>query len=85
MHGLGFASALIDIGLPQEEIVAALLMFNVGVEVGQITFIGVVLALGWLLARALQDWLATLRWVPTYMIGSAAAFWCIERSVGLLS
>lgn len=85
LHGLGFASALIDIGLPQEEIVAALLMFNVGVEVGQIAFIGVVLALGWLLARALQDWLATLRWVPTYMIGSAAAFWCIERSVGLLS
>ncbi|MGI9286593.1 MAG: HupE/UreJ family protein [Pseudomonadales bacterium] len=84
LHGLGFASALIDIGLPQEEIVAALLMFNVGVEVGQITFIGVVLVLGWLLARAVKDWLPKLRWLPTYVIGSAAAFWCIERSMGLL-
>lgn len=84
LHGLGFASALIDIGLPQEEIVVALLMFNVGVEAGQIAFIGVVLVLGWLLARAVKDWLPKLRWVPTYIIGSAAAFWCIERSVGLI-
>lgn len=84
LHGLGFASALIDIGLPQEEIVAALLMFNVGVEVGQIVFIFFVLALAWLLRRLVKGGLPRLRWVPTYIIGSAAAFWCIERSAGLM-
>jgi hydrogenase/urease accessory protein HupE len=43
VHGLGFASALIDIGLPQGDIPLALLTFNVGVEVGQLAFIALVL------------------------------------------
>ena len=43
LHGLGFASALIDIGLPQGDIPLALLTFNVGVEVGQLAFIAAVL------------------------------------------
>ena len=44
LHGFGFASALTDIGLPQGDIPLALLSFNVGVEIGQLIFIGVVLA-----------------------------------------
>jgi HupE / UreJ protein len=43
LHGFGFASALTDIGLPQGDIPLALLSFNVGVEIGQLIFIGVVL------------------------------------------
>jgi hydrogenase/urease accessory protein HupE len=43
LHGLGFASALIDIGLPQGDVPIALLAFNIGVEVGQLAFIAAVL------------------------------------------
>ncbi len=90
LHGLGFAGALREIGLPQEEVVLALLMFNVGVEVGQILFVLVVLAVAWLLHAVAEKQLpmawqpSHLRWVPVYIIGSAATFWCLERSIGLL-
>lgn len=88
LHGLGFASALSEIGLPQEELVAALLMFNVGVELGQIAFIVAVLAIAWILAKLGQrlfrsDWQpAELYWIPMYVIGSSAAFWTLERTLG---
>jgi hypothetical protein len=88
LHGLGFASALSEIGLPQEELVAALLMFNVGVELGQIAFIFAVLAIAWLLRMLGQkvlrsDWQpAELSWIPMYVIGSSAAFWTLERTLG---
>ena len=90
LHGLGFAGALKEIGLPQEEVTVALLMFNVGVEVGQILFVAVVLILAILLAKfartALPQQLqpAKFVWIPVYIIGTGAAFWCIERSIGLL-
>lgn len=45
LHGFGFAGALSDVGLPQNEVPLALLMFNVGVELGQLLFIAAVLAL----------------------------------------
>lgn len=89
LHGLGFAGALKEIGLPQEEVVVALLMFNVGVEVGQILFVLVVLAIAWGLRRLADSLLPVLHperlvWIPVYLIGAGSAFWCIERSVGLL-
>ena len=49
LHGLGFAGALADIGLPQGEIPAALLFFNVSVEIGQLIFVAAVLLLAWML------------------------------------
>jgi len=81
-HGLGFAGALAEIGLPQHEVPLALLMFNVGVETGQLLFIAVVLSSLWLLRRITAERLqtATALAVP-YLIGSVAAFWTIERSV----
>jgi len=78
-HGLGFAGALSDIGVPQHEVPLALFMFNVGVETGQLLFIAVVLSLIALLKRlpftAPQG---AWRLLP-YAIGSIAAFWTIER------
>jgi hypothetical protein len=50
-HGLGFAGALSEIGVPQTEVPLALFMFNVGVETGQLMFIAVVMGLLWLLQR----------------------------------
>lgn len=79
LHGLGFAGALEEVGLPQTAIPIALLMFNVGVEVGQLIFIAAVLLLGALAQKVLEK---SEQWaVPmtAYAIGSVAAFWTIER------
>lgn len=82
IHGLGFAGALREIGLPEGDIPLALLSFNVGVEVGQILFIAAVAALG-VAARKLFPALArhgaALVRVAGYGIGSVSAFWVVER------
>ena len=79
LHGLGFAGALSDIGLPQGNIPLALLFFSFGVETGHFLFIGTVLSLITLARRAK---LIAPRWaelVPTYAIGGVAMFWLIQR------
>jgi len=83
-HGLGFAGALSEIGVPQHEVPLALFTFNVGVEIGQLIFIGAVLGLFAALRRIpvtvpKESW----RILP-YTIGSIAAFWTIERVVSFL-
>lgn len=79
LHGFGFAGALSEIGLPQNEIPIALLMFNVGVELGQLVFIAFVLVLISILRRIRGEWPAWTQKLPAYGIGSLAAFWFIER------
>jgi hydrogenase/urease accessory protein HupE len=80
LHGLGFAGALSDVGLPQSEIPAALLAFNLGIEVGQLAFVIAVL----LLARLARPLLARLPEravrIPAYAIGCLAAFWFWSRA-----
>jgi hypothetical protein len=84
LHGMGFAGALAEVGLPQAEIPLALLAFNVGIELGQLAFVALVgvgyLALRSRLARLPSGWLR----VPAYAIGSCAALWCFERAATLL-
>ena len=83
-HGLGFAGALSEIGLPQQEIPLALLMFNVGVETGQLMFIAAVLALFAVLKR-LPVTLPHGAWrVLPYSIGSIAAYWTIDRVMSFM-
>jgi len=81
LHGFGFASGLAAIGLPQTDIPLALLMFNVGVEIGQLAFVAVIL----LLARAFKvldvRWARPVELVPAYIVGSLGAFWTIQRLV----
>ncbi len=81
LHGFGFASALTDIGLPQGDIPLALFAFNVGVECGQLAFVGAVLGL-LILTRQMRLGVRverrTLR-AASYAIGTLAAFWFIER------
>ncbi len=82
-HGLGFAGALSEIGVPQNEVPLALLMFNVGVETGQLLFIGAVLTVFSLIRRLpVQAPQGSWRLLP-YSIGSIAAFWTIERVISL--
>ena len=81
LHGLGFAGALAEVGLPQNAIPLALLFFNVGVEIGQLIFIAAVLTLVALAKRLMRSRLDP-RWtvvVPAYLIGGVASFWVFER------
>jgi len=79
LHGFGFASALTSAGLPKAELPVALLSFNVGVEIGQLSFVALVL----LLERAFR--ILEVRWprwaeaLPGYTVGSLGAFWTVQR------
>jgi len=79
LHGLGFAGALAEVGLPPQAIPLALLCFNVGVELGQLAFVAAVLALGGLAARLPLAWPAWGWRLPPYAIGCTAAYWTIAR------
>jgi hydrogenase/urease accessory protein HupE len=83
LHGFAFAGALAEVGLPVGAVPASLFLFNVGVEIGQLMFIGAavaaILALRWARARIRFDLSAPARVVPPYVIGGFAAFWFIER------
>jgi hydrogenase/urease accessory protein HupE len=83
VHGLGFAGALKEIGLPENYLPAALLTFNLGVEIGQLVTVGT----AWLVWRALSRWapLAKLRTPLLYGIGSMAAFWTWGRVLAILA
>jgi len=83
-HGLGFAGALSEIGVPQAEVPLALLMFNVGVETGQLLFVAVVLSLIALLRRLPVTAPAGTWRVAPYTIGGVAAFWTIQRVMSFL-
>jgi hypothetical protein len=79
LHGLGFAGALSEVGLPQGHIPTALLFFNVGVEIGQLLFVGALAALMALVRLSslrLPQWIELL---PSYAIGSMAMFWVSQR------
>ena len=84
VHGLGFAGALRDIGLPARDIPLSLLGFNLGIELAQLGLVAALL----LAARAWRRLPATPRWapaLPAYVIGSMAVCWLLERTVVLLA
>ena len=79
LHGFGFASALTSAGLPKAELPVALISFNIGVEIGQLSFVALIL----LLERAFR--ILEVRWprwveaLPGYTVGSLGAFWTVQR------
>jgi hypothetical protein len=79
LHGLGFAGALAEVGLPTQAIPLALLFFNVGVELGQVMFVAAVWVILALVERAALPRLVWVRAVPPYAIGAVAMFWVFER------
>ena len=83
LHGLGFAGALAAVGLPGADIPLALLSFNAGIEIGQVAFVLAVLLVAAALAPLVRRRPRLVRLVPTYVIGSLAAYWVIERLAGL--
>ncbi|MGL1889661.1 MAG: HupE/UreJ family protein [Reichenbachiella sp.] len=83
-HGLGFAGALTQVGLPAQEIPLALLMFNVGVETGQIMFVLVVLVVLAINEKIKIPWPDWSWKILPYAIGSIGAFWTIQRAISFL-
>ena len=82
VHGLGFAGALREIGLPDGDAPIALFAFNLGVEAGQLAFIGIVLAAWAAIQRilpALRRHTRALTLGTSYAIGSISTFWLIDR------
>jgi len=79
LHGMGFAGALKEIGLPRSEFLTALLTFNVGVEAGQLSVIGMAFVLvGWHCAH--RDWYRSRIVVPaSALIACTAVYWTVER------
>ena len=91
LHGLGFASALADIGLPQGEVATALLFFNVGIELGQVLFIACLAVLATIVARALRHQRSeqgaltlppSLQLPASYLIGTVSTYWMLDRLAG---
>ena len=78
LHGLGFAGVLVELGLPRNEYLAALLSFNAGVELGQLTVIALAfVALG---AFRNRDWYRNRVTVPlSIVIGLVGLYWTFER------
>jgi len=79
LHGFGFATALTDAGLPRADLPLALLSFNVGVEIGQLGFVALILAL----TRSFQVleiyWPRWVQVLPGYTVGALGAFWTLQR------
>uniref|UniRef100_UPI003365662F HupE/UreJ family protein n=1 Tax=Variovorax flavidus TaxID=3053501 RepID=UPI003365662F len=83
VHGLGFAGALKEIGLPDNYLWVALLTFNVGVEIGQLMTV----AAAWVLYRIVRDMpvMPMARRASLYTIGTMAAYWSCTRIVAILA
>lgn len=85
LHGFGFASGLTTMGLPHAEIPLALLLFNVGVEIGQVGFVLLIV----LLERSFRTleirWPRAVEALPGYAVGSLGAYWTIQRTVMLIA
>ena len=79
LHGFGFASALTNAGLPRADLPLALLNFNIGVEIGQLSFVFLIL----LLERSFRilevRWPRWVEFLPGYTVGTLGAFWTIQR------
>lgn len=85
LHGFGFAGALSEIGIPERAVPLALLFFNVGVELGQLAFIAVVFGFAYLVRTTAVQVPRAWRPAVAYGIGSVAAFWVVERTLGVFA
>jgi hydrogenase/urease accessory protein HupE len=77
-HGMGFASGLTSLGFESQDLFSALVLFNVGVEAGQLAFIVVVLAIGAALSPTRLVRLTVAQRLPPYVVGVAGAYWTIQ-------
>ena len=88
LHGLGFAGAMAEIGLPESSALMALLLFNLGIEAGQLLVMALAGTLVFLWQRSGvqgRELLGRLVYfAPVYLIGGMACYWFIDRTLGIL-
>jgi hydrogenase/urease accessory protein HupE len=84
LHGFGFAGALAEIGLPRDQLAVSLLLFNLGIEAGQLLVIALLLALWWSVRALARGILPMTERAFTVAMGCVAAFWTIDRVLVLL-
>jgi hypothetical protein len=85
LHGFGFATAMTSAGLPRQDLPLALLSFNVGVEVGQLGFVALVLAMERSFRVLQVHWPRWVQALPGYVVGGLGAFWTIQRVMPLIA
>jgi hypothetical protein len=85
LHGLGFAGALKEIGLPQVDVPLALLTFNLGVESGQLLFVAIVLAIVWAARAFVTLPVMPVRLIAAYLIGTTSIVWLVDRLGGFVT
>jgi hydrogenase/urease accessory protein HupE len=83
LHGFGFAGALAEIGLPESARAMALLLFNVGVEIGQLAIVGVLLAVLQIVRITRVPVPAVAARAPVYVMGAVSAYWFVERVLSM--
>lgn len=84
LHGFGFASGLSSTGMPKTEVPLALLSFNIGVEIGQLVFVSIALAVAFSFRVLEMQWPRWALALPGYTVGSLGAYWTIQRAVILV-
>ena len=82
LHGLGFASALMDIGIANNQMLLSLLFFNIGIELAQIALMPVPLLLIYLSKQL--DLSSHLKTIASYSIGGMGTYWFIDRVIGMI-
>ena len=82
LHGLGFASALIDIGIANDKIFLSLLFFNIGIELAQIALIPIPLFLIFIFKKLNIDYY--LKTTVSILIGGFGFYWFIDRVIGII-
>jgi hydrogenase/urease accessory protein HupE len=85
IHGLGFAGALQEIGIPASDVVSALLAFNVGIELGQLAFVGVVSITFYLVRQQSEKIYNYIELATITAIGGVSVYWCLDRSSEIIS
>ncbi len=81
LHGFGFAGALSEIGIANEQLLLSLLFFNIGIEIGQLIMIPLFLISIWLLQKVKFNF--SVAKLSSYAIGGMGSFWLIERVLGI--
>ena len=85
LHGFGFAGALADIGLPRENLALALLLFNLGVEIGQLAVVVAALAVVWAVGKLGTVVPRHVVRAPLYLSGCLAGYWFVSRTVAIVA
>ena len=85
LHGFGFAGALSEVGLPADRIPLALLFFNVGVEIGQLSFVFLIILLERSFHVLQVQWPRFVEKMPGYAVGTFGAYWVIQRTLILIA